>query len=127
MGWFTSEDGTGTAIKELNGTNCTQNLTLYAKWKKPQVDVSVTKGLSVKKTSDTDAGTITLTTTDGFTGHKWTLEGKDLSGFKGFAISEDGKTVTITTADLLDFFGYNIGVQATKDGKTHTAAITITK
>ena len=125
MGWYTESDE---LIAILDDTTCTSDMTLYAKWKEGSrlVNISFDSG-DVAITQAEENGVVTLTAADGFTGYSWTVFGKTPSGFAGFAVSADGKTLTVTKADLLEGLGYEVKVLAFKNEMPYQTFITVTK
>ena len=123
VGWFVNEDGSGDAVTVLNDENCTKDLTLYAKWVKETIDTVIVDTNNLLIT----ASGSTLVASDGFEGYSWTFNGKSLATIKGFAVSDDGKTVTITNDDLLPYFGYVVTLTATKNGLTYITNYTVNK
>ena len=123
VGWFVNEDGSGDAVTVLNDENCTKDLTLYAKWVKERIDTVIVDTNNLLIT----ASGSTLVASDGFEGYSWTFNGKSLATIKGFAVSDDGKTVTITNDDLLPYFGYVVTLTATKNGLTYITNYTVNK
>ena len=98
VGWFMDADCFGEAVTTFEGLS--GDLTLYAYWSVPTVDVTVESGdISVKKAQEGD--TITLTAADGYTAYTWTVEGKDAKQFiTGSSVSEDGKVFTFSKTAL---------------------------
>ena len=125
MGWYTASN---TLIAKLDDTTCTSDMTLYAKWKEgsESVNITIDQG-DVTITKTEEDGVVILIAADGFTNYTWTVFDKAPSEFAGFALSADGKTLTVTKAELLEGFGYEVKVLAYKNGMPYQTFTTVTK
>ena len=125
MGWYTASN---TLIAKLDDTTCTSDMVLYAIWKEgsESVNITIDQG-DVTITQTEEDGVITLTAAGGFTNYTWTVFDKAPSEFAGFALSADGKTLTVTKAELLEGFGYEVKVLAYKNGMPYQTFTTVTK
>ena len=152
-GWFDAETGGNKVIKIAKGS--TGNKVLYARWTEvtsnpgtgegtgtgtgdtPVTTDSATIGvtvtvaanatIAVTKAVSADNATITLTASDGFTGYAWLIDGAAVSGVTGATISADGKTLTLTAANLKANAVYQITLSATKNSVVYGAQISVKK
>lgn len=89
------------------------------------VTIAPTSTISVVKSVSDDS--ITLTADSGFTGYTWLIDGTAASGVTGATVSEDGKTLTLATANLTKNAVYQVSLSATKDGIPYGAQISVKK
>lgn len=125
--WYTTPDGIGEPIVELNDSNCTSDMTIYGKWIPEQLRIETNNSGDFRITSSTGTDTITYTAPDGFSDYTWTIADLPLSDIPGFTVSSDGKTVTVTKAQLFSDFVYDIKVTAVRDGIVYIRNISVSR
>lgn len=125
--WYTNPDGSGDPITELNDSNCTSDMTIYGKWIPEQLRIETNNSGDFRITSSTETDTITYTAPDGFSDYTWTIADLPLSDIPGFTVSSDGKTVTVTRAQLFSDFVYDIKVTAVRDGTVYIRNISVSR
>ena len=69
------------------------------------------------------------TVPDGYSVKEWKISGESVQSYsdEGFALSNDGKTLTITADSLTASYVYDVYVTATKDGKTYAVSFQVKK
>ena len=128
LGWYLESDCSGIPLSSL--ASLSGNITLYAWWAASNIDITVSNGdISITKTVDYDNGTVTLTACDGYTGYTWTVDRMEPDTvIEGAVISDDGKTLTFSTASLHDEHTYFVRVVAdNKNGVPYSTNIQINK
>lgn len=112
QGWYEAQDCSGKKLFKIEPQGLTNNLTLYAKWSKAVVIVSVQKEDVEITKSETDT-VVTLTAQEGFKDYAWLIDGKaPSSAISGASVSADGKTLTFNKANLVQGTSYVISVSA---------------
>ncbi len=152
-GWFDAETGGNKVTKIAKGS--TGNKVLYARWTEVTsnpgtgdetgtgtgdtpvttdsatasvtVTVAANATIAVTKVVSADNATITLTASDGFTGYAWLIDGAAVSGVTGASVSADGKTLTLTAANLKANAVYQITLSAAKNSVVYGAQISVKK
>ena len=102
-------------------------MTIYGKWIPEQLRIETNNNGDFRIKQTTGTGTITYTAPEGFTDYTWTIAELSLSDIPGFTVSSDGRTVTVTTAQLLDDFVYDIKVTAVRDGIVYIRNISVSR
>ena len=128
LGWYTAPDCSGVPITSLAGFS--GDITLYAWWVAPNVSVTIDNGdISITKTEDEQAGTVTLTAKDGYKDYTWTVDGiEPAEAITDAMVSADGKSFTFSTASLHDSHTYFVRVFAyNKNGIPYSTNIQIKK
>ena len=126
LGWYLESSCLGIPLESLAGLS--GNLTLYAWWGVPAIDITVSGGdISITKT--VNEGIITLTAAAGYTGYTWTADGlSPADRITGAEVSEDGRTLTFSATALHDEHTYFVRVVANnKNGVPYSTNIQITK
>jgi len=126
-GWYTNPEGNGDPITVLNDSTCSSDMTIYGKWIDEHIRIEISNESALRVSRITEDETITLTASDGFTDYTWKIADMALSSFNAFAISPDGKVLTITRAQLLSDFGYDIRLTAVRDSIVYVNNILITR
>ena len=126
LGWYIDESCTGAPLADLAGQS--GNITLYAWWSEPPVDIQIEDG-DISITKAENEGVVTLTASDGFSGYRWQIQGEDaVDVIEGSSVSADGKVFTFNTETLLAEHVYVVRVIAqNKYGYAYSTNITITK
>ena len=127
-GWFDDATGGNAVTKIAKGSSGEK--TLYARWTNASgftVTIEPNARISVEKTVNDENGNVTLTAADGFTNYAWLIDDVDASSLEGAKLSEDGKTLTLTSAGFRAGSVYQIVLTAKKGSTIYGAQITVKK
>lgn len=127
-GWFDAAEGGNAVTKIAKGSSGEK--TLYARWTNASgftVTIEPNARISVEKTINDENGNVTLTAADGFTNYAWLIDDFDASSLEGAKLSEDGKTLILTSAGFRAGSVYQIVLTAKKGSTIYGAQITVKK
>lgn len=129
IGWYKDSDCFESMVTSIAPKELTEAITLYAKWARKSVNIQITNSdISIKKTVDSEAGTITLTAANGFSDYLWFIGNTPAQNvITGSSVSEDGKTFTFSTDNLAQGRTYLIVVSALRGSTEYTSTIQIKK
>ena len=127
-GWFDAAEGGNAVTKIAKGSSGEK--TLYARWTSASgftVTIEPNARISVEKIVNDENGNVTLTAADGFTNYAWLIDDFDASSLEGVKLSEDGKTLILTSAGFRAGSVYQIVLTAKKGSTIYGAQITVKK
>ncbi len=129
IGWYKDSACFESMVTTIAAKEITDEITLYAKWARKSVNIQITNSdISITKTEDTDAGTITLTAADGFSDYLWFIGDTPAQNvITASTVSEDGKAFTFSTENLIQGRTYTIIVSALRGLTEYTTTIQIKK
>jgi len=127
IGWYKDPECFDSLVTSIAEKEITDEITLYARWTEKSVNIQIVNSdISITKTDDD--GRITLTAAGGFSDYLWLIGNTPAQNvITGSSVSEDGKTFTFSTENLMQGKTYTILVSALRGSTEYSTTIQVKK